>query len=154
MTNDSLNEALKRLTGAVRQGGAGAVEEIDDALAEVTAHRSPTYIGALLLLLDDDAEYDEGMFSLIHAAEAFDDDVYVTELLSVLPEMRTSAPRWASIVLMRALNNEASRASMARAVRGAPTQAKQAIEWLCEKINERSPAFMQKTLPVLMAAKN
>jgi len=149
-----LEAALAELRAVARAKGTGAVQVRDQALADVTAHDSPRYIGPLLLMLDDGAEDDESMFSLIHAAEAFDDATYVRELLEVLPEFRAAAPRWASIALMRVLNSESARDELVKALRSAPPQTKQAMSWVCEKINERNPSFMSKTLPVVIAARS
>lgn len=152
MNTNSLADALGELRLAVQMTGEGSVPAIDAALAQVTKYGSPQSIGPLLLMLDDRAAYDEGMFSLIHAAEAFEDSVYVRELLGVLPELRVAAPRWASIVLIRVLNSDGTRADLVRALRDAAPAAKLAAKWLCNKVNERNPKFMSKTLPVLAAA--
>lgn len=151
MNTNSLADALDKLRLAVQMPGEGSAQAIDTALAQVTQHNSPQSISPLLLMLNDRATYDEGMFSLIHAAEAFEDRVYVHEFLGALPEMRVAAPRWASIVLIRALNNDGTRADLVRALRDAKPAVKQAVKWLCDKVNERSPDFMSKTLPVLAA---
>jgi hypothetical protein len=148
----TLDAALENLKAASQI--KGTVQSRDEALAEVTSHKSPAYIGPLLLMLDDAAEDDESMFSLIHAAEAFDDGIYARELLGVLQGFYATSPRWASIVLMRVLNNDAARDELVRALRDASSHTKQAMASLCEKINERSPTFMSKTLPALIAARS
>jgi hypothetical protein len=153
VTANSLVAALENLKAAAQLKGPGAVQSRDQALTEVTVHDTPAYIGPLLLLLEDATDDDESMFSLIHAAEAFDDQVYVRELLGILPNFRASAPRWATIVLMRALNSDATRDALVRGVRDAPVPVKLAMLWLCEKINEQGATFIRKTLPVLIAAK-
>jgi len=152
MNTSSLADALDELRLAVQMTGEGSVQAIDAALAQVTKYGSPQSIGPLLLMLNDCAAYDEGMFSLIHAAEAFEDSVYVREFLDALPELHVTAPRWASIVLVRVLNSDGTRADLVRALRDATPAIKQAARWLCGKVNERSPSFMSKTLPVLAAA--
>jgi hypothetical protein len=152
MNTSSLADALDELRLAAQMTGEGSVQAIDAALAQVTKYGCPQSIGPLLLMLNDRAAHDEGMFSLIHAAEAFEDSVYVREFLGALPELRMAAPRWASIVLIRVLNNDGTRADLVRALRDAAPAIKQAAKWLCNKVNERSPTFMSKTLPVLAAA--
>jgi hypothetical protein len=126
---------------------------IDEAILPVMSHHDKRSIGLLLLSLDDAAQDDAGMFSLIHAAESFDDDTYVNEFLSVLPQLLTKSPKWTSIVLMRCLNSEMTKEAMVRKVREADPEVKSSIIWLCEKINQRSPSFLSKTLPLLLAAK-
>lgn len=151
MNINSLAEALDQLRLAAELTGEGSVRAIDAALAQVTRFGSPDSIGPLLLILDDGATYDEGMFSLIHAAEAFEDATYVRELLAVLPMLRDASPSWASTVLIRTLNNDGARGELVRALRHADPSVKQAAKWLCEKVNERSPRFVSKTFPVLVA---
>ncbi len=152
MNTDSLKDALQSLKTATQMSGDEAILALDAALQAVTAHRNASSIGPVLMMLNDEAAHDEGMFSLIHAAEAFDDTEYVSQLLKVLPELQASAPRWASIVLMRVLNSEPERDALVRALRESSPATKQAAKWLCEKVNERSAAFTSKTMPVLLAA--
>jgi hypothetical protein len=151
MAIQTLDEALANLRAATLQVGTGTVKVLDQALADVTRFHDPKSIGPILLLLNDNSDHDEGMFSLIHAAEAFDDDMYVGELLAVLPKIRVNSPKWASIVLMRAINNQKTKDVLVRILRDAPIDTKESAAWLCEKINERSPSFLSKTVPVLFA---
>ena len=153
MNTDSLKDALQDLKTATRMSGGEAILALDTALQAVAAHRNAASIGPILTMLNDEAEHDEGMFSLIHAAEAFDDTEYVAQLLKVLPEMQASAPKWASIVLMRVLNSGPARDVLVHALREASPETKRATEWLCKKVNERSASFSSKTMPVLLAAR-
>lgn len=144
---------LARLRRVAGVSGFGSVQEVEQALFKVMAHKDISTIGPLLLLLTDDAEHDEVMFSLIHAAESFEDFWYVKGLLSVLSELCRSAPKWASIVLMRVLNNSSTRDELVGALHDAPPSVKETVAWLCDRVNERSPAFLSKTLPVILASK-
>jgi hypothetical protein len=108
--------------------------------------------GNLLALLSDNAEHDEGMFSLIHAAESYDDGVYVHALLSVFPRLASAAPRWASIVLMRVLNNSTAQLEMVRQLRDAPTLIKESVREMCGRVNEVSPQFLSKTIAVTLVS--
>lgn len=148
-----LPDALAQLRAAAGLRGEGSVQALEDALKQVTSIGDSSSIGPLLLLLEDGAEYDEAMFSLIHAAEAFEDDTYVRAFLEVVPALQASAPRWASIVLMRILNNEPTKDALVRHLREMPEETKRAISWFCDEINKRSPAFLGKTVPVVLAAK-
>jgi len=154
MNSESLDSALLALQAIVQNESGLSVQELDAALARVAAFGSPRTAAPLLKLLDDQAQQDERMFSLIHAAEAFDDDAYVPELLTVLPSLRERSPKWASIVLLRALNNEHTRVALVHAVRNAASPIREAVQWLCERINERGAQFLSKTLPVLLAVRD
>lgn len=150
---ESLTEALDQLGHVVRLSGEAAVKTLDSAITDVLAFRDPACISPMLLALNDEAEFDEGMFSLIHAAESFDDEIYVRVFLRAIPNLQATSPRWASIILMRVLNNQATRDILTRMVRQESTEVKVAIRWLCEKINEKNPTFLTKTLPIFLAAK-
>lgn len=52
---------------------------------------------------------------------------------------------------MRTLNSDGTRGELVCVLRGVHAGIKQAAKWLCEKVNEGSPKFMSKTLPVLVA---
>jgi len=153
MINDTFDQVIAKFQEAASQFANSDVKKIDEAIVLVMRHHDKRSIRPLLLSLNDTAKEDAGMFSLIHAAEAFDDDTYVNEFLAALPELRTKAPKWTSIVLMRCLNNESTKAIMIRKLREADSEVKQSVAWLCEKINECNPSFLNKTLAVLLAAK-
>ena len=109
----------------------------------------------LLALLSDKAEYDEGMFSIIHAVESLDEAPfasYVSAILSVFPTLSASSPRWASIILMRVMNSDASRHELVRQLRDARAPIKESVRSMCDQINEVSPEFLSKTVPVTLAS--
>lgn len=142
---------IQDLQHEIETGGARPAV-IDTAVNELFADRDKRLAGDLLSLLSDKAQHDEGMFSLIHAAENIDKNAYIPTLLSVFPHLLSSAPRWASIVLMRVLNNGFARAEMVRYLRDASPPVKQAVRDLCGRINEVNPQFLSKTVPVILAA--
>ena len=142
---------LADLRREIETGGARPTV-IDVAVNELIMVGDERLPSDLLSLLSDRAEHDEGMFSLIHCAESYDDTVYARALLSVFPRLILFAPRWASIVLMRVLNNSDAQAEMVRQLREAPDSVKEAVREMCARINEVSPQFLSKTAPVTLAA--
>lgn len=149
--NDTYEHSLADLRHEIESGGARPTV-IDVAVNELMANDDERLPSDLLSLLSDDAEYDEGMFSLIHAAESYNDSAYVRALLSVFPHLVSSAPRWASIVLMRILNSYSAQSEMVRQLHNAPTSVKESVREMCERINKVSPQFLSKTVPVTLAA--
>ena len=149
--SETYEHKLEDLRREIETGGARPAV-IDTAVNELFADGDGRLARDLLSLLSDSAEYDEGMFTLIHAAENIDKDTYVRSLLSVFPQLVTSAPRWASIVLMRVLNNGSAQLEMVRQLRDAPVSVKEAVREMCGRINEVSPQFLSKTVPVTLAA--
>lgn len=149
--SEAYEHKLEDLRREIETGGARPAV-IDTAVNELFADGDGRLASDLLSLLSDRAEYDEGMFSLIHAAENIDKNTYVQTLLSVFPHLVSSAPRWASIVLMRVLNNGSAQAEMVRQLRDAPVSIKEAVREMCGRINDVSPQFLSKTVPVTLAA--
>lgn len=151
MMSAAYEHSLADLRREIEVGGARPAA-IDVAVSELVADGNESLPSDLLSLLSDKVEDDEGMFSLLHAAESYNDRNYVRALLAVFPHLVSSAPRWASIVLMRVLNSSATRAEIVRQVRHAPASVKGAVREMCERINEVSPQFLSKTVPVTLAA--
>lgn len=150
--SEAYDEPLAALRGEITSGGANS-RVIDAAVAKILATNDPRIARDLLSCLSDRADHDEGMFSLIHAAESFDDATYVRALLEGFDKLVLSAPRWASIVLMRVLNSTATKAELVIQLHSAPSATKGAIANMCERINGVSPEFLSKTVVVMVAAK-
>lgn len=145
---------LQALRCEIETGGARP-SVIDDRVDALLTEGGAALAEDLLALLSDKAEYDEGMFSIIHAVESLDETPYgsyVSALLSVFPTLSASSPRWASIVLMRVMNSDASRHELVRQLRCAPAPTKESVRIMCERINEVSPEFLSRTVPVTIAA--
>lgn len=147
-----LNDALSELDVLINSSKGALVSEIDKAIFKVANFNNPASIGPLLSSLRDDALYDEGMYSLIHAAEAFDDEVYVEKLLEVLPVLVSKSPAWASVVLIRVVNNDAARTCLTRRVKQASEAVKESLLWLIGGINKEDPSFISKTMAPMLAA--
>lgn len=138
--SDKYESWLAELKREIETEGAH-VTAIDAAVSELLAAGDERLVGDLLLLLSDSAMHDEGMFSLIHAAESFDDSAYVRALLSVFLPLMKSAPRWASIVLKRLLNSDAARSELVRQLHAAPTHVKGAMREMCARVGGVVPSF-------------
>jgi hypothetical protein len=91
--SEAYGRNLADLRREIETGGARPTV-IDVAVSELMAEDNEGLPSDLLSLLSDNAEYDEGMFSLIHAAESYDDSAYICALISVFPHLIASSPRW------------------------------------------------------------
>lgn len=76
---------------------------------------------------------------------------YIGAVLLAFSDIALTAPRWASIVLIRILNSPPSQAELIRQLANAPVSARQAIRRACEDIVQENPEFLAKTLPVTRA---
>jgi Immunity protein 30 len=152
--NETYEMQLTALRHEIEMGGARP-SEIDKAVDSLLTLGSTTLASDLLKLLSDSAEYDAGMFTLIHAAESLDQAPYasyVSAILSIFTTLTTSSPRWASIILMRVMNGDSTRHELVRQLRDAPVATKESVRIMCERINEVSPEFLSKTVPISLAA--
>ncbi len=128
------------------------VEQFEGVLANIAGLNDPASVVALAEFFDDDCEFDELMFSIIHTIEMYDDETYCQELLKAAPDLCSRSPRWASIVFMRVLNSDSTRKQLVLLLRNSSIKTKDAIRDLMERINERGAEFMEKTTPVIIAA--
>ncbi len=152
--SEKYDSELQALRQEIEADGARP-SVIDARVDALLAEGGDSLVADLLCSLSDDAEYDEGMFSLIHAAESLDTapySRYVAALLSVFPSLFISSPRWSSILLMRVMNSEASRHELIRQLRNSPPLVKESVRAVCSRINNVSPEFLGKTVPVALAA--
>jgi hypothetical protein len=149
--SSATQNAIDALRREIEHEG-GRPQIIDTLISDLTSNRDAEIAAALLSLLSDRASYDEGMFSIIHAAEATDDAAYVAGLLKAFASLAAAAPRWASIVLMRVLNDAASRHELIRQLREAPVSIKESVRDMSGRINAVSPEFLNRTTPVILAA--
>lgn len=151
--NPNLTTAFEQLTLAVKSNSDQSVTGIDSALQIIAQEADPITVAVLLLSLDDQFQFDEGMFSIIHTAEMFDDKIYVSGFLTAIPHLTKAAPKWASIVLMRILNSDETKKELIRALISSNQDAKKAVENLCNMINQQSTDFLSKTVAVLVATR-
>jgi hypothetical protein len=115
MATRSLPDVLAKLDALNIQGGDVATE-FDVLLSEIASLNDPSCIRHLLKLFNDEAQYDELMFSIIHTIESFDVQVYIAQIMRELPSLFRSSPRWAIVLHMRILNDPESRSAYASAL--------------------------------------
>lgn len=125
------------------------VARFEDGLADVAELDDPTCIVMLCSFFDDDEEFDELMFSIIHTIENFDDATYASELVKAAPSLCAKSSRWASIVFMRILNSQSSTTALVSALRNGTDEQRESIHTLMRKINDVSGEFIKKTQPVM-----
>lgn len=154
MSGDLLKASILKLKSAVDSSSDRRVAEIDDAIVEIVKFKDPESIVPLLSLLRDGALYDPSMYSLIHAAEMFEDEVYVSKFLEGVSTLRSGCPAWASVLLMRILNSNPTREELTRQLRNSSADVKKSMLWIIEEINKENPSFIAKTMAPLLAVRN
>lgn len=99
--NDHIND-LKQILSLKQKD---YVFQAEESLARIAAINDPSVIDPLFLLLDDSAEYDELMYSIVHTVEQWDDKTYVAALLRSADALLQRAPQWSQILHIRVLNS-------------------------------------------------
>lgn len=122
--------------------------KFDDLLGKISDLNNEKMIMKLSYFFNDNSEYDEIMFSIIHTIEAFDDETYICEILKAIPHLSTNSPSWASIILVRILNSEPTKIEMIKQLINASNEVKTSLRNLVERINIESPDLIQKTISI------
>ncbi|MBN1514212.1 MAG: hypothetical protein JXB13_19505 [Phycisphaerae bacterium] len=136
-----LEALIGQLEQVVQRPRAGYVQSFDGILRQVAALNDPTCIPLLLPFLEDDAEYDEMMFAIIHTIEAFDDDIYVQKILDSLPGLLAKAPRWAAVIHMRILNSPGALATYTGRVGNLSQGQRGSVRRVLELVRLENPRY-------------
>jgi Immunity protein 30 len=121
------------------------IDDFENILVEIGATNAPDYISQSLLLFDDNYQYHELMFSIIHFIEHANNVLYCEQVLATIPAFIQKAPDWASIVIMRILNSEeVCQVFIALCIHSKPIQ-KASIKHLLDQINTRGPEYLVRT---------
>lgn len=81
------------------------VERFDALLAQARTSRDEALIPVLLSLLDDDCDFHEVVFGVVHAVESFPDDAYFRALAGHLAQLQTRGREWCDLLHTRILNS-------------------------------------------------
>ena len=140
-----LQQVLIHLVDIWVRRDASLARDFEAVLASVVAFNDPACIGALLELFEDEAPSDDLLFSVVHAMEAFPDQVYLLGLLGKTVALLGRTPRWARILYTRVLNAPTARAELASALCREPEATRAAVHRILDDIERRSTEFTSKT---------
>lgn len=144
MNSRELIENIHRLKETINRYDF-SIKIADVILYDICDGNDPNAIELLIGLLDDDFEYDEFMFSIVHCIEKFDNTIYLHHLLNTLPDLIYKSPRWASILHMRIINNEKAYLEYIKVIiREATNLQKGVIGDLLNSIAKENPEFLSK----------
>ncbi|MEH2003388.1 MAG: Imm30 family immunity protein [Nostoc sp.] len=82
------------------------VTDFENALAEIADNPDEQNLSAYHLVLDDQCQQPEVMFSLIHFLESFDIEEQIAAFIKVVPQLMINAPEWTKIIHDRILNDD------------------------------------------------
>lgn len=80
------------------------IEEFEELVYEASEGYKKEMLAPLLKSLDDNCEYEEVMFGLVHTLEQFSFDDYFMELGGLLPELFAKNPKWIMRLHTRIIN--------------------------------------------------
>ncbi|MCC5643031.1 immunity 30 family protein [Nostoc sp. CHAB 5824] len=81
------------------------VTNFENALAEIADNPDEENLSVYHLVLDDQCQQPEAMFSLIHFLESFGIEEQITAFIKVVPQLMINAPEWTRIIHDRILND-------------------------------------------------
>jgi hypothetical protein len=84
------------------------VTNFENALAEIADNPDEQNLSAYHLVLDDQCQHPEVMFSLIHFLESFDIEEQIAAFIKVVPQLMINAPEWTRIIHDRILNDDSA----------------------------------------------
>ena len=151
MTTHTLEQAINNLTKEIQMNHFSNVKDIDNKLAEIMAFNNYLVIRPLARLLEDNAQNDEAIFSIIHSIESFDDDVYIHEIINEFPYLVSKSPYWTTILLIRILNSDIARKCIIEKVSLTTPAIKNSILFLLQRINDEKPKCSEKIIPLMRA---
>jgi len=82
------------------------LDAFETALAEIATHPNENDLTAYHLILDDQCQQPEVMFSLIHFLEFFEIDKQIEAFITIIPQLMLAAPESTRILHNRILNDE------------------------------------------------
>ncbi len=126
----------------VSRHDAGYMQRFEDDLGKVAALNDPASIAHLLTFFDDDAAFDEMMFSIVHTIERFDDATYVRAITDHIDSFFSASPRWAIIVHMRILNSPQTFSAYANCVKTLPKDKRDIVRKVIEAVRQKNLKFV------------
>ncbi|MHC5933070.1 Imm30 family immunity protein [Nostoc sp.] len=84
------------------------VTDFENALAEIADNPDEQNLSAYHLVLDDQCQQPEVMFSLIHFLESFDIEEQIAAFIKVVAQLMINAPEWTKIIHDRILNDDSA----------------------------------------------
>ncbi|MEC4882861.1 MAG: Imm30 family immunity protein [Scytonema sp. PMC 1070.18] len=80
----------------------------EETLEKIAKHPNDDNLKDLYLILDDNCEHHEIMFSLVHFLEDFDIQKQIQTFIEVIPQLMITAPEWTKIIHYRIINDESA----------------------------------------------
>lgn len=103
-----LNEYIKDLEKYRDLNQDNNAEKFESVLGDIARLKDPKCIKKLVDFFDDDSDFHEVLFGIVHLIEEFDDHTYLQELAPSMPKLINESPYWAKVLHYRILNSPAT----------------------------------------------
>lgn len=137
-----LTDLIVKMQNELNAHSIGYVRRFEDILGQVIALNDSTCIAQLLPFFDDDAEYDEMMFSIIHSVEHFGCPTYIRAVVDHLEPFFNKSPDWAITMHMRILNSPVTTAAYADCIKTLPNEKRDVVRKVLEAVRKKNAKFV------------
>ena len=111
-------------------------------------------ISLLAKCLEDESEYLDLMWGIIHTIEIFENDVYIQEILKISSFIHQKCPEWTSVIFIRIINCDRCRKEFIKQVKQSSNFIKESVNKIIEEINQEDSSFITKTQDIIVAITN
>ncbi len=84
------------------------IKLFEETLEKIAKYPKDDNLKELHLILDDNCEHPDVMFSLVHFLEDFDLQKQIPAFIEVIPQLMITAPEWTKIIHYRIMNDESA----------------------------------------------
>ena len=84
------------------------IKLFEETLEKIAKYPKDDNLKELHLILDDNCEHPEIMFSLLHFLEDFEPQQQIQAFIEVIPQLMITAPEWTKIIHYRMINDESA----------------------------------------------
>lgn len=122
----------------------GYVGRFDGLLEKFAQQKNSELISQLISFFDDEEEYDELWFSIVHTIENCEHEFYDQQIIRNFEPFFANSPRWAVIVLMRILNSPESYIAFLNCMKNQSQLNKPVLRKALEVVRKKDARFESK----------
>lgn len=146
----SINSQVEHLI-RLRDSETFNIFKFEDSLYKLLNEYGAKSIVPLMILFQDDFDFPEAMFSIVHGIEHTGGEKYEAEMMEGLHKILPKAPEWAITLVTRILNSPISAQSAVENLSKTKQEYKNSWKQVLLQVNEKIPDFIIKTTPLLKA---
>lgn len=143
MTSERIEEQVRILRDQVSGVVTVEPDAFDGALAQLYHMRDPAIIPALCTVFDDDFQYREMLYSIVHVMESFRLDRYISCLAKGSENLANDAPEWGRTLLIGILNNVDARNEFSSQFGNFASVQRQSFEKIATSLISVYPEFRE-----------